>query len=230
MGVYGFRGEGALTFILVAAACGGPSIRMTSIGCEVQFPTISLDISFVMPRLVSDSAVSTEDRFEWLRFIHSLWAHEQGHAMRGMRAVAEIRDSLQHLHTESCAALSPTAAEAARKVQVKYTALQAAYTSGRSTAPDRVRSSFRCAARGSLSIRRFAIPCREHARFLLFVSIPKRRIRQHTFQDGDWLELRAHLSPQASQLPVPNFLLHPTALRHWAASLRVKGQGRSRKC
>ena len=103
------------------------SSRMTSIGCEVQFPTISLDIRFVMPRLVSDSAVSTEDRFEWLRFMHSLWAHEQGHATRGIRAVAEIRDSLQRIHTESCASLSPTAAEAARKVQAKYTALQAAY-------------------------------------------------------------------------------------------------------
>ena len=103
------------------------SSRMTSIGCEVQFPAISLDIRFVMPRLVSDSAVSTEDRFEWLRFMHSLWAHEEGHAMRGVRAAAEIRDSLQRIHTESCAALSPTAAEAARKVLARFTALQAAY-------------------------------------------------------------------------------------------------------
>ena len=104
-----------------------PSSRATSIGCEAQYPMVTLDIRFVMPRLVSDSAVSTEDRFEWLRFTHSLWAHEEGHALRGVRAAAEMRDSLQHMHTESCAALSPSIAEAVRKVLAKYTLLQASY-------------------------------------------------------------------------------------------------------
>jgi predicted secreted Zn-dependent protease len=104
-----------------------PSSRVTSIGCETQFPMVTLDIKFVMPRLVADSVVSTEDRVEWLRFLHSLWTHEAGHALRGVRAATEMRDSLQRIHTESCTTLSPTVGEAVRKVLAKYSILQASY-------------------------------------------------------------------------------------------------------
>lgn len=104
-----------------------PSSRVTLNGCEAQFPSVSLEIMFVMPRLAADSAVSTEDRVEWLRFLHSLWTHEEGHALRGVRAAAEMRDSLQHIHTESCVALSPRVGDAVRKVLAKYTILQALY-------------------------------------------------------------------------------------------------------
>ncbi|MEP7001433.1 MAG: DUF922 domain-containing protein [bacterium] len=103
------------------------SSRVTSIGCEAKLPTVSLSIKFVMPRLVADSVVSTEDRLEWLRFTHSLWSHEEGHAIRGVRAAAEIRDSLQRIHTSACTQLSPALSEAVRKVLEKYTTLQAAY-------------------------------------------------------------------------------------------------------
>ncbi|MEO8622152.1 MAG: DUF922 domain-containing protein [bacterium] len=103
------------------------SSRVTSIGCETRFPVVSLNIKFVMPRLVADSVVSTEDRLEWLRFMHSLWSHEQGHALRGVRAAAEIHDSLERLHTAACTQLSPALSEAVRKVLEKYTTLQAAY-------------------------------------------------------------------------------------------------------
>jgi predicted secreted Zn-dependent protease len=88
---------------------------------------VSLTVRFVMPRLVADSAVSTEDRLEWLRFMHSLWSHEEGHALRGVRAAAEIRDSLNRIHTEACAQLSPAVSEAVRKVLAKYTTLQTSY-------------------------------------------------------------------------------------------------------
>ena len=104
-----------------------PSTHLSAFGCEAQYPVVELNIKFVMPRLVTDSAVSTEDRFEWLRYMHSLWAHEEGHALRGVRAATEIRDSLHRIHTESCAALSPTVGEAMRKVLAKYVILQASY-------------------------------------------------------------------------------------------------------
>lgn len=104
-----------------------PSTRMRPTGCEAQYPVVSLAIRFRMPRLVGDSVISTEDRFEWLRFIHSLWVHEEGHAARGVRAAAEMQDSIARIHTESCSALSPAIARATRAVVVKYTALQSAY-------------------------------------------------------------------------------------------------------
>ena len=104
-----------------------PSSRVTSFGCGAQNPQVGLRIRFSMPRLLADSAVSTEDRMEWLRFMHSLWAHEEGHALRGVHAAAEIRDSLQRIHAESCTALSPVLSAAAGRVIEKYTLLQARY-------------------------------------------------------------------------------------------------------
>ena len=104
-----------------------PSSRAASSGCGAQNPQVALSIRFSMPRLLADSAVSTEDRMEWLRFMHSLWTHEEGHALRGVHAAAELRDSLQRIHSESCTLLSPILSEAARRVVEKYTLLQARY-------------------------------------------------------------------------------------------------------
>ena len=104
-----------------------PSSRVTTSGCAAQNPQVALSVRFTMPRLVADSAVSTEDRLEWLRFMHSLWTHEEGHALRGVHAAAEIRDSLQRIHSGSCAMLSPILGEVARSVVEKYTLLQARY-------------------------------------------------------------------------------------------------------
>ena len=96
-------------------------------GCEAQYPVVVLSIKFIMPRLVVDSVVSTEDRVEWLRFMHSLWVHEEGHAQRGVRASAELRDSLQRTHTTTCATLATSVDEATKKVLAKYATLQTSY-------------------------------------------------------------------------------------------------------
>ena len=96
-------------------------------GCEARYPVVVLAISFIMPRLVVDSVVSTEDRVEWLRFMHLLWTHEEGHAQRGVRAAAKLRDSLQRTQTATCALLATSVNAATRKVLAKYASLQTSY-------------------------------------------------------------------------------------------------------
>jgi predicted secreted Zn-dependent protease len=101
--------------------------RLTTLGCEARLPSIDLTIHYTMPRLVSDSGVAPEDALEWRRHAMSLWRHEEGHALRALRAAAEMRDSLSRVRAPSCASLQPTIARAMDAVERKYRALQEAY-------------------------------------------------------------------------------------------------------
>ena len=50
-----------------------------------------------------------------------------GHAQRGVRAAAELRDSLQRTQTATCALLATSVNAATRKVLAKYASLQTSY-------------------------------------------------------------------------------------------------------
>jgi predicted secreted Zn-dependent protease len=101
--------------------------RITARGCEPRQPVVEVTIRYTMPRLVSDSGVALEDMLEWRRHSISLWRHEEGHALRALRAATEMRDSLARFRTPTCAALQSSVARAMDAVVLKYRALQDAY-------------------------------------------------------------------------------------------------------
>ena len=103
--------------------------RSTARGCEAQLPVIEVTIRYTMPRLGSDSGVAPDDVLEWRRHATSLWRHEEGHALRALRAATEMRDSLYRIRAPTCASLPSTVSRAMDAVVLKYRALQEAYDS-----------------------------------------------------------------------------------------------------
>jgi predicted secreted Zn-dependent protease len=101
--------------------------RSTSMGCEARLPGVEVMIRYTMPRLVSDSGVAPEDVLEWRRHMTSLWRHEEGHAIRAMRAATEMRDSLAHFRAPSCGALQSAVSRTMDAIVQKYRGLQDAY-------------------------------------------------------------------------------------------------------
>ncbi len=103
------------------------SSRRSADGCRPQSPLVEVTIRYTMPRLPSDSGVAPDDTREWRRHSVSLWRHEEGHAVRALRAATEMRDSLATVRAPSCDALPAAATRAIAAVMNKYRALQADY-------------------------------------------------------------------------------------------------------
>jgi predicted secreted Zn-dependent protease len=103
------------------------SSRRSPLGCAPQAPLVEVTIRYIMPRLPADSAVAPDDMLEWQRHSVSLWRHEEGHAIRALRAAAEMRDSLTSVRAPSCDVLPGAASRAIAAVMAKYRALQADY-------------------------------------------------------------------------------------------------------
>jgi predicted secreted Zn-dependent protease len=103
------------------------SARPSPLGCAPQAPLIEVTIRYIMPRLPSESGVARDDMMEWQRHSVSLWRHEEGHALRALRAAAEMRDSLASVRAPRCDMLPGAATRAIAAVMAKYRALQAEY-------------------------------------------------------------------------------------------------------
>jgi predicted secreted Zn-dependent protease len=103
------------------------STRASGVGCEVVSPTVELDVRYIMPQLVPDSAGSPEDRAEWHRYLAALWTHEKGHALRGAHAAAAIRDELRHIRVGSCALMAAETRRVTDATIAKYRASDKEY-------------------------------------------------------------------------------------------------------
>jgi predicted secreted Zn-dependent protease len=103
------------------------STRASAVGCELVSPAVELDVRYIMPQLVPDSAGSPEDRAEWHRHLAALWTHEKGHALRGTHAAAAIRDALRHIRVGSCALVAAEARRVTDEVIAKYHASDKEY-------------------------------------------------------------------------------------------------------
>jgi predicted secreted Zn-dependent protease len=88
---------------------------------------IEVDVRYVLPQLHPDSAAAADDVQEWERHTNALWRHEEGHAVRALRAGTELRDSLLQLRTPTCAELSSAISRATTKVLTRYRVLQSEY-------------------------------------------------------------------------------------------------------
>ena len=100
--------------------------RPSEYGCEPHDPTIILGITFVMPRLASDSGVKAEDMAAWQGLVRYLWVHEQTHATIALHSAIEFRDSLRVLHSGECGLLKSRVAEVSKAVAAKYLVQQRA--------------------------------------------------------------------------------------------------------
>lgn len=92
----------------------------TEYGCEPHDPTVILGITFVMPRLDSDSGVGAGDLAAWQALVRYLWTHENTHAAIAMRSAIEFRDSLRVLHSGECGLLKARVDAVSRAVAAKY--------------------------------------------------------------------------------------------------------------
>lgn len=101
--------------------------RMGRSQCEAVNLLVEASIRFTMPRLRSDSLVSAEGRAEWKRFSTSLWAHENGHALRAMRAAGLQLDILRHLRTSACLEFPMQAQREPNAVRARYDLLDREY-------------------------------------------------------------------------------------------------------
>jgi predicted secreted Zn-dependent protease len=102
------------------------ALRPSAYGCEPRDVNVILGITFVMPRLASDSGVSADDMSAWRGLVRYLWVHEQTHAAIATRSAVEFRDSLRVLHSGECGLLRARAGEVSNEVTAKYNVLQRA--------------------------------------------------------------------------------------------------------
>ncbi|CAN5558274.1 hypothetical protein BH09GEM1_BH09GEM1_23780 [soil metagenome] len=100
--------------------------RPSEFGCEPHDATVILGITFVMPRLASESGVKQEDLAAWRGLVRYLWVHEQTHASIAMRSAIEFRDSLRVLHSGECGLLTTHVSSVAKGIADRYTALHRA--------------------------------------------------------------------------------------------------------
>ena len=103
------------------------SSQSTPRGCAARSPLIEVDVQYVIPQLHPDSTASSDDLQEWERHTRALWRHEEGHAVRALRAGTELRDSLLVLRTPTCAELSPAITRATTQVLTRYRLRQVEY-------------------------------------------------------------------------------------------------------
>ena len=100
--------------------------RTSEYGCEPHDATVILGITFLIPRLASETGVAPDNLAAWNGLVRYLWVHEQTHAAIAMRSAIEFRDSLRVLHSGECGLLESHVAAASNAVTAKYNALRAA--------------------------------------------------------------------------------------------------------
>lgn len=96
--------------------------------CEISTVKTRLDVSYTLPRLRPDDALSDQTLARWNRFYDALFSHEQGHKKLGTEAALAIEKRIAGMGARrNCEQLEREANAIAHSVIEEYSRLEKEY-------------------------------------------------------------------------------------------------------